>query len=205
MRSSGPLATRSTRRAIGITIEEAIAARCWGRTEARSVEDRTDGRRRPTRTTSPHVPHRPRHSKRRGQSACRARHRSRRRAPPASSDDKQLTVDDLVAWYLEVAREDRGLDHSTLTGYAHAYSHWLKEPIGHKRASSITMAELDKAFGRMRRAGLSRSRMNNARALLSGAFKMGQASRQGDEQPRRWLRVADQHAHTASHHGAGVG
>ncbi len=161
MRSSGPLATRSTRRVIGITIEEAIAARCWDdcRTEARSVEDRTDGRRRPTRTTSPHVPHRPRHSKRRGQSACRARHRSRRRAPPASSDDKQLTVDDLVAWYLEVAREDRGLDHSTLTGYAHAYSHWLKEPIGHKRASSITMAELDKAFGRMRRAGLSRSRM----------------------------------------------
>ena len=87
--------------------------------------------------------------------------------------DKQLTVDDLVAWYLEFAREDRGLDHSTLTGYADAYSHWLKEPIGHKRASSITMAELDKAFGRMRRAGLSRSRMNNARALLSGAFKWG--------------------------------
>ena len=87
--------------------------------------------------------------------------------------DKQLTVDELVAWYLEFAREDRGLDHSTLTGYEDAYSHWLKEPIGQKRASSITMAELDKAFGRMRRSGLSRSRMNNARALLSGAFKWG--------------------------------
>jgi integrase len=88
-------------------------------------------------------------------------------------DDKQLTLDSLVAWYLEFARQDRGLDHSTLTGYADAYSHWLKEPIGHKRASSITTAELDKAFDRMCRAGLSRSRMNNARALLSGAFKWG--------------------------------
>jgi integrase len=92
-------------------------------------------------------------------------------------NDKQLTVDSLVAWYLEFAREDRGLDHSTLTGYADAYSHWLKEPIGHKRASSITTAEIDTAFGRMRRARLSRSRMNNARALLSGAFKWGKRHR----------------------------
>ena len=87
--------------------------------------------------------------------------------------DRQLTVDSLITWYLDFAREDRGLDHSTLTGYEAAYTRWLKEPIGHKRASAITMAQLDKTFGRMRRAGLSRSRMNNARALLSGAFKWG--------------------------------
>ncbi|HUP71669.1 MAG TPA: hypothetical protein VM282_01355 [Acidimicrobiales bacterium] len=62
-------------------------------------------------------------------------------------NDRQLTVDSLVTWYLDFAREDRGLDHSTLTGYADAYSRWLKETIGHKRASAITMAELDKAFG----------------------------------------------------------
>ncbi len=97
--------------------------------------------------------------------------------------DKQLTLDSLVAWYLEFARQDRGLDHSTLTGYADAYSHWLKEPIGHKRANSITTAELDKAFGRMRRAGLSRSRMNNARALLSGAFKWGERHRKVTSNP----------------------
>ena len=87
--------------------------------------------------------------------------------------EKQITVDELVDWYLEFARDERGLDHSTLIGYSDAYVHWLKEPLGRKRASSITMAELDKAFGRMRRAGLSRSRMNNGRALLSGAFKWG--------------------------------
>ena len=98
-------------------------------------------------------------------------------------DDKQLTLDSLVAWYLEFARQDRGLDHTTLTGYADAYSHWLKEPIGHKRASSITTADLDTAFGRMRRAGLSRSRMNNARALLSGAFKWGKRHRKVTSNP----------------------
>ena len=92
-------------------------------------------------------------------------------------DDKQLTLDSLVAWYLEFAREDRGLDHSTLTGYADAYSHWLKKPIGQKRANSITTAELDTAFDRMPRAGLSRSTMNNAGALLSGAFQWGKRHR----------------------------
>ena len=97
--------------------------------------------------------------------------------------DKQLTVDSLVAWYLEFARQDRGLDHSTLTGYADAYSHWLKEPIGHKPANSITTADIDAAFGRMRRAGLSRSRMNNARALLSGAFKWGKVHRKVTSNP----------------------
>ena len=98
-------------------------------------------------------------------------------------DDKQLTVDSLVAWYLEFARQDRSLDHSTLTGYADAYSHWLKEPIGHKRANSITTADIDTAFGRMRRAGLSRSRMNNARALLSGALKWGKRHRKVTSNP----------------------
>ncbi len=97
--------------------------------------------------------------------------------------DNQLTLDSLVAWYLEFAREDRGLDHSTLTGYADAYSHWLKEQIGHKQAGSITTAELDTAFDRIRRAGLSRSRMNNARALLSGAFKWGKRHRKVTSNP----------------------
>ena len=88
--------------------------------------------------------------------------------------DKQLTVYDLVASYLEFAREDRGLDHSTLTGYADAYSNWLKEPIGHKRASSI--------HGGGTRQGLRSDAPSRdvaqqdeqRRALLSGAFKWGE-------------------------------
>ncbi len=87
--------------------------------------------------------------------------------------DKQLSVDALVEWYLTFAAEDRGLEHSTIVGYGDAYTHWLQDIIGTKRASSVTMADLDKAFGRMRRAELSHSRMNNARSVLSGAYKWG--------------------------------
>ena len=87
--------------------------------------------------------------------------------------DKHLTVDALVEWYVTFAAEERGLEHSTLVGYEDAYSHWLGDVIGTKRASSVTMADLDKAFGRMRRASLSHSRMNNARSVLSGAYKWG--------------------------------
>ena len=34
---------------------------------------------------------------------------------------------------------------------------------------------------------------------------MGEASRQSDEQPRRWLRIAHQHTHATPHHGTGAG
>jgi integrase len=91
----------------------------------------------------------------------------------ANRDDRTLTLDELIAWYVAFARDDRGLEHSTLTGYADVYDHWIRKPLGHRRAASVRPADLDAAFGVMRRAGLSRSRMNNARALLSGAYKWG--------------------------------
>jgi len=90
--------------------------------------------------------------------------------------DKQLTVDSLVEWYLVFAAEDRGLEHSTMFGYQDAYEHWLKDVLGTKRACSVTMADLDMVFGRMRRAGLSHSRMNQARSVLSGAYKWASAT-----------------------------
>ena len=78
---------------------------------------------------------------------------------------------------------ERGLEHSTLVGYADAYKTWIKPAIGSKRANSIRPADLDKVFGRLRRAGLSRSRMNNARALLSGAYKWGKRHRKVASNP----------------------
>ena len=47
-----------------------------------------------------------------------------------------------------------------------------RDHIGHTKAAKLDGA-LDNAFGRMRRAGMSHSRMNNARALISGAYKWG--------------------------------
>ena len=93
------------------------------------------------------------------------------RLPPRAS--RTVTVDEVVVWYLTFAREERGLEHSTLVVYADVYETWIKPSIGSTRATSIRPGDLDKVFGKMRRAKLSRSRMNNARALLSGAYKWG--------------------------------
>jgi integrase len=94
----------------------------------------------------------------------------RTRPTPAGGS---LTVDELIDWYVEFAREVRGLEHSTVFGYRDAYNKWLAAEIGSCNADRLSPADLDNAFGRMRRAGLSHSRMNNARAVLSGAYKWG--------------------------------
>ncbi|MDG2027709.1 MAG: tyrosine-type recombinase/integrase [Acidimicrobiales bacterium] len=94
----------------------------------------------------------------------------RTRPTPAGGS---LTVGELIDWYIEFAREVRGLEHSTVFGYHDAYNKWLAGEIGSHNADRLSPADLDNAFGRMRRAGLSHSRMNNARAVLSGAYKWG--------------------------------
>jgi hypothetical protein len=96
-----------------------------------------------------------------------------------SRTNRSLTIDDLVDWYLAFARDERGLEHSTLVGYEDAYRTWIKPHLGPRRASSVQHGDL----GRMRRAGLSYSRMNNARALLSGAYKWGKRDRKVSTNP----------------------
>jgi integrase len=84
-----------------------------------------------------------------------------------------LTVDELINWYLPFAQEVRGLQHSTVVGYRDPYDKWLSADLGHLKADRLTPAQLDRAFGKMRQAGLSHSRMNNARSALAGAYKWG--------------------------------
>ena len=100
-----------------------------------------------------------------------------------SRSNRGLTLDDLVSWYLAYARDERGLEHSTLVGYEEAYRTWIKPHLGTRRASSVQHGDLDRVFGRMRRAGLSHSRMNNARALLSGADDWGKHDRKVSTNP----------------------
>ena len=91
----------------------------------------------------------------------------KRPAPPGAP----LTLNELVEWYLVFATEERGLEHSTIVGYGEVYDMWLRDQIGHTRAERLSPADLDRAFGRMRRKGLSR--MINARAAIAGAYKWG--------------------------------
>ena len=94
-----------------------------------------------------------------------------RRVPTQSKS--ALTVDDLISWYIQFAREVRGLERTTVFGYDEVYQLWLRDQIGHVNAERLKPSQIDNAFGRMRSAGLSHSRMNNARAGLSGAYKWG--------------------------------
>jgi integrase len=87
--------------------------------------------------------------------------------------DGSLTVNELIDWYIEFGREIRGLEHSTLVGYRDVYDHWLAPRLGNMKTDRVSPADLDNTFGHMRSTGLSRSRMNNARAVLSGAYKWG--------------------------------
>lgn len=84
-----------------------------------------------------------------------------------------VTVSDLVEWYVRFAREVRGLERTTVFGYQEVFDTWLKDRIGHIDAERLTPAQIDDAFGYMRSEGMSHSRMNNARAALSGAYRWG--------------------------------
>lgn len=86
---------------------------------------------------------------------------------------EKFTVDDLLKWYVLFARDVRGLERTTVFGYDEVYRTWLQDQIGHLNAELLSPAQVDNVFGRMRREGLSHSRMNNARAALSGAYKWG--------------------------------
>lgn len=97
----------------------------------------------------------------------------RRPAAEPSQPGRTFVVDDLIEWYITFAREVRGLERTTVFGYDEVYRKWLKDRIGHIKAEHLSPADIDNAFGHMRRAGLSHSRMNNARAALAGAYKWG--------------------------------
>ena len=83
-----------------------------------------------------------------------------------------MTVADLVQEYWLYA-ESQGRAHSTLVAYRDVYKHWVAPPLGHLRADRVSQRDLDRSFGAMRTAGQSHSRMNQAKVVLSNAYKLG--------------------------------
>jgi integrase len=95
--------------------------------------------------------------------------------PPAS---KLLTLDDLLARYIDSCREEsdenpKVWESSTLFRYDGIRRNWVTPVIGQVKLSQISEEHIDRCFAKMRRLGASRSHMNQARSLLSGAFKWG--------------------------------
>ena len=209
LRASGPSTTRSTRQVVGITtFEEAIAARRRDdyRDLARSVEDRRHRRRRSASDSvaarsAPSTALEPTRPKRWPPSSPK----SATDTDSVRQHDKQLTVDSLVAWYLEFAR--RGPRTRSL------HTHRLRRrllPLAQRTDRSQT-GQLDhdgRARHGLRPHAPSRTVAQQDEQRPSTAerrVQMGKASPQGDQQPRRRIRVADQHAHATPHHRTRAG
>jgi integrase len=93
-----------------------------------------------------------------------------RRAAPQDRDASRWSLADLLNQYL-THLENQGREQRTRTRYESVAKVWVVPAIGSKPARRVTADDIDRCFARMRKAGQSSSSMNQAKALLSGAFK----------------------------------
>jgi integrase len=92
-------------------------------------------------------------------------------APLAETDLYNLTVDAAVDRFLDHVRDEKGREGKTIRDYRSIHRCWFSDSIGRLRVRDVDVMAMDRAFGRMREAGLSRSRMNHARSLYAPFFR----------------------------------
>jgi integrase len=91
--------------------------------------------------------------------------------------DRDMTLDDAVAKYLEHLQNTKGRARRTIDDYRRVHNKWFSPEIGTRRLRDIDENTIDDIFGAMRRAGLSRSRMNEARSLYAPLFRWAKRRR----------------------------
>lgn len=88
------------------------------------------------------------------------------------SDARRVTFDAAVRRFLyEHLRDERRREPSTVDGYWRLHQYWFADALGGRIVRDLTRPMFDARFGVMRRAGLSRSRMNQARSLYAPFFR----------------------------------
>ena len=99
-----------------------------------------------------------------------------RESAAPSKAHRDITFDDAVEQFLtEHLAGDKGRTDKTVDDYRRLHRRWFSPDLGNKPLRDIDQAALDRLFGRMRKAGLSRSRMNQARSLYAPLFRWAQA------------------------------
>jgi integrase len=97
---------------------------------------------------------------------------------PDGKDDRDITVDEAVERFLnEHLRGEKGREGSTVAHYRSVHGRWFSPEIGQRRLRDIDEATIDRLFGRMRKSGLSASRMNDARSLYAPLFRWAKRRR----------------------------
>lgn len=98
--------------------------------------------------------------------------------PAPDPDRRDLTVDEAMAKFLdEHLAGEKGREERTITEYRRVHDRWFSPEIGQRRVRDVDEAVLDRAFGKMRAAGLSRSRLNLARSLYAPFFRWARSRR----------------------------
>ncbi len=86
-------------------------------------------------------------------------------------EDHRLRMDDAVERFLcEHLRDERGREERTIRDYQALHQKWFAPELGRRLVRDVDRAAIDRAFGKMRRAGLSRSRLNQAKSLYAPLF-----------------------------------
>jgi integrase len=87
-------------------------------------------------------------------------------------EHSRMTVDEAIELFLsEHLAEEKGREDKTIRDYRALHRKWFASGIGSRLVREVDKASLDRLFGAMRRAGLSASRMNQARSLYAPFFR----------------------------------
>ena len=93
-------------------------------------------------------------------------------APVPEPEVYNATVDEMIEVFLvEHLLGEKGREPRTVDDYRKLHAKWFSTEIGHRLVRDVDEPVLDAAFGRMRAAGLSRSRMNQAKSLYRPFFR----------------------------------
>jgi integrase len=91
---------------------------------------------------------------------------------------RNMTFDDAVEQYLrEHLLGEKGREPKTVDDYRRLHRKWFSPLLGGVPLRVVDEAAIDDVFGRMRRAGLSRSRMNQARSMYAPFFRWARKRR----------------------------
>jgi site-specific recombinase XerD len=92
--------------------------------------------------------------------------------PPATQTERDMLVDAAIDRYLaEYLVQEKGREANTITAYRTVHRKWFAPVIGQRRVRDVDEAAIDRIFGKMRAAGLSASRLHDARNLYAPFFR----------------------------------
>ena len=98
--------------------------------------------------------------------------------PPPAKDLRGITLNEAIAMFLdEHLAAEKGREHRTIADYRQLHDRWFAPELGLRPVRDIDEAQIDRAFGKMRAAGLSRSRLNHAKSLYRPFFRWAKSRR----------------------------